>query len=161
MTTPSLIVHSMQTAEVDACALLLAQIPLFAEYNLTREKAHSMLLHALDTPNNVLSTVQHEKQTVGFSWFIPKGAFGRSGYLRLIAVDPSRHGQGIGKCLINELEKTHLQPSGLMLLASEHNAQARTFYERLGYTQIGRIPDYVLPGLHECIYFKPAPSTKS
>jgi len=40
----------------------------------------------------------------------------------------------------------------VFLLASDFNEDAQAFYRRLGYQQVGAIPDYVVPGITELIY---------
>ncbi len=93
----------------------------------------------------------------GFAWFVRRGAFDRSGYLRLIAVDDRFLGRGAGQLLMAELERRHLARGGIVLLAAATNVGAHRFYERLGYRHVGELPDYVKPGLHERIYYKPPP----
>jgi len=41
-----------------------------------------------------------------------------------------------------------------MLLVTQSNRKARSFYEALGYKQVGLLEDYVKDNVHECIYRK-------
>jgi ribosomal protein S18 acetylase RimI-like enzyme len=43
----------------------------------------------------------------------------------------------------------------IFLLVSDFNIDAQSFYQRLGYRQVGAIPDYLIPGVAELIYHKP------
>ena len=65
-------------------------------------------------------------------------------HLNLLAVDPAHRRRGIGSQLIRWLEETAITAGtfdiGLELRAS--NASALSFYGRLGYRELGRIPGY-------------------
>jgi ribosomal-protein-alanine N-acetyltransferase len=65
-------------------------------------------------------------------------------HLNLLAVDPTHRRKGIGSQLIRWLEETAATAGtfdiGLELRAS--NASALSFYTRLGYRELGRIPGY-------------------
>lgn len=130
--------------------------PLFAKYGMNREKLHPFLSKAISDPESAVIGAYdvHEDALRGFAWFMKKGAFGRSGYLRLIAVDPEAKNSGIGRALMNNLEANFLTPNGLFLLATHTNIEAHQFYTRLGYRRVGEILDYVMPGLDEIIFYK-------
>ena len=155
-----LILHAIGPAQLDACAALIDRLPLFAPYGYTSAAARRNLEDALSEGRAELLCVLDAaagEQVAGFAWFVPRGAFDRSGYLRLIAIDDRYQGRGIGRLLMEELERRHLARGGIALLAAADNASAHRFYERLGYLQVGELKDYVKPGLHERIYYKPAP----
>jgi ribosomal protein S18 acetylase RimI-like enzyme len=145
---------------LDSCAAIVGGLELFRRYELTADRARRLLAVALEEGRAellVLEAPGDPPVVAGFVWFVPRGAFDRSGYLRLIAVDDRFQGRGVGKQLLAELERRHLQRGGIVLLASATNSEAHRFYERLGYRHVGELPDYVKPGLHERIYYKPAP----
>jgi ribosomal protein S18 acetylase RimI-like enzyme len=146
---------------LDSCAAIVGRLELFRPYQLTADGARRLLATALGEGRAELLVVEEPGSdppvVAGFVWFVPRGAFDRSGYLRLIAVDDRFRGRGVGKLLLAELERRHLQRGGIVLLAAATNTEAHRFYERLGYGQIGELPDYVKPGLDERIYYKPAP----
>jgi len=39
-------------------------------------------------------------------------------------------------------------------LCSDFNTDAQRYYEKHGYSRVGAIPDYVVPGITELIYRK-------
>lgn len=147
-------------ARIEACAALIDRLPLFRPYGYTSLAARRNLEAALaEGRADLLCVLDGERgdEVAGFAWFVPRGAFDRSGYLRLIAIDERYQGRGIGRLLLEELERRHLGRGGIALLAAADNAAAHRFYERLGYVLVGELRDYVQPGLHERIYYKPPP----
>ena len=44
--------------------------------------------------------------------------------------------------------------SDVFLLVSDFNHVAQAFYRRLGYVQVGAIPDYVVSGVTELVFRK-------
>lgn len=65
-----------------------------------------------------------------------------------VAVDPRYRRQGIAECLINELISMlcHKGVNALLLEVRVSNLPAISLYEKLGFCQVGRRPNY---------YFKP------
>jgi ribosomal-protein-alanine N-acetyltransferase len=67
-----------------------------------------------------------------------------SAHLNLLAVDVRYQRLGIGRRLIEWLEKS-AQVAGTFIISLEvrvTNERARAFYRRLGYTELARIPRY-------------------
>jgi ribosomal protein S18 acetylase RimI-like enzyme len=180
----SLRADAMEAGHVAACAAIVGRLPLFEPYGYGEAAARRDLERALAEGRADLRVALDEddlgssrrgrrcgktdlgssrrgrrcgktEMVAGFAWLVPRGAFDRSGYLRLIAVDDRRQGQGVGQLLINDLEERHLARGGIVLLAAAANAGAHRFYERLGYVEVGLLCDYVKPGLDERIYYKP------
>ena len=153
-----ILVRKMDRRHVELCACIVGRLDLFRQYAFSAETCQRLLLAELERQTTCLLVAQDEnKEVTGFAWFVPRGGLDRSGYLRLIAVDPEVAGLGVGQALLLELERRYLKPAGILVLASEGNAAAHRFYENMGYTQVGSIPEYVQPGLDERLYYK-APS---
>jgi ribosomal protein S18 acetylase RimI-like enzyme len=88
-------------------------------------------------------------------WCVVRGAFDRSGYVRAIVVDARWRGHGLGRALLDHAETFLAQQAGdVFLLVSDFNQDAQRFYQRHGYTQVGALPDYVVPGVTELIFHK-------
>ena len=74
-----------------------------------------------------------------------------------MAVDPARHGLGIGTALIGEMER---QLSGVARLVIVETAgrpdyrATRAFYEGRGYRRTAVIPDFYAPGDDQVVYVK-------
>ncbi len=129
---------------------------LFLPYGFKAESVRASIYAALTDSESVVITAEDTSGPVGFSWLVKKGAFARSAYLRLIAVNPSRARSGAGRVLMEKLEAEYLAPNGLFLLATSTNTTAHSFYRSLGYREVGTIPGYVKTGVDETIFFKSA-----
>ncbi|MGB9837060.1 MAG: GNAT family N-acetyltransferase [Candidatus Saccharicenans sp.] len=75
-----------------------------------------------------------------------------------IAVSPSDQGKGYGQQLVRWLEEEVKKRNGRLILI-ETSSQAkyeptRKFYEKLGYTEVARIPDFYRPGDDRVIFGK-------
>lgn len=148
-------VRPMVAADIPNLAAWTVQLPLMQRYRLTVERAHQQFETALAQQDTVLVADIGDDTACGFAWCLPKGAFGRSLYLRLIGVRPDVSRAGIGAALLSAAEQAALSlNTDLILLVSDFNTDAQRFYQRQGYTQVGAIPGYVLPDVAELIYWK-------
>jgi GNAT superfamily N-acetyltransferase len=132
----------------------LAPLPLLQKYGTTASALAGALSRAVSQGDLVLSA-RVRGEPVGVAWVVLEGAFARAAYLRLLAVTPAAHGQGVGAELLREVEDRLVNTSShLLLLASDFNTAAHAFYRRLGYEQVGIIPGFVLPAVDEWIFAK-------
>jgi ribosomal protein S18 acetylase RimI-like enzyme len=143
-------------ADIPHIAGWLVELPLMQRYGLTRSTAAKQLQQAIDNKNLVLTAdAGIPASPCGLAWIMQNGAFGRSAYLRLLGVSVHYEGRGLGSALLQTAEHlTQADGRDLFLLVSDFNTGARRFYERHGYEQIGAIPDYVIPGITELLYWK-------
>lgn len=155
-----MIVRPMQLADARICAKWMAETLLWQRYGVTQASAQQRFERALERQSTIAVAEREEqgpknKEPLGFVWYTLRGAFERSGYIPLIGVAPGEYGQGVGKELLDYAEGQIFQQVGeLFLLVSDFNEPAQRFYQRRGYTQVGALPDYILPGVSELIYFK-------
>jgi ribosomal protein S18 acetylase RimI-like enzyme len=80
--------------------------------------------------------------------------FGLTPYVQQLVVGMDFQRMGLGKQLMNFVEEKYQNRFGISLLVNEDNLQARQFYKKLRYAEVGRIENYIKPGLHEIICFK-------
>lgn len=147
-------IRPMREADVNACAALMLAIPLWAEYAMTAERARATFAGALRAPARGL-VAEEDGRIKGFIVYSVAGTFDHSGYVRAVGVAPDAQGQGIGLRLMDSAEGEILRAGpNVFLLVSAWNVDARRFYERRGYHQIGEIPDYVRSGITEILYRK-------
>lgn len=150
--------RALQPADVASVAAMMAANTLWQRYGITHEAAARRLQSGLDGGATVV-VAETSGVVVGFVWYVVGGAFQRSGYVMLIGVDPSRQRQGIGHALLDRAEAALFATAeSILLLVSDFNTAAQSFYHQRGYVQVGAIPDYVIPGVCELILFKRRPS---
>ena len=81
------------------------------------------------------------------------GAF--AGYLQTICVRPEERGRGLGTRLLAWAEARIFRESpNVFLCVSTFNPGARRLYERLGYTAVGTLDDYIVRGHGEVLMRK-------
>ena len=147
-----------QQADIAEIAAIMAGDPLWRRYGVTHATAAGRLQAGLDSGATV-TVAEINGAVAGFVWYVVGGAFQRSGYIMLIGVAPGWQGQGIGRALLDRAETALFATAdSVMLLVSDFNTAAQSFYRRHGYIQVGAIPDYVIPGVGELIYFRRRPS---
>lgn len=139
---------------ISACAALMASAPLWQRYGVTEASAQAVLRQSLSDGGHGFVAVERDA-VAGFVLCYLRGAFVRSAYIRLIGVAASAQSQGVGAALMQaaEAEARQISPD-MFLLVSDFNTAAQRFYRRLGYEQVGALPDYVLPSVSELIFRK-------
>jgi ribosomal protein S18 acetylase RimI-like enzyme len=91
----------------------------------------------------------------GFIWVISNGIFHAFPYIHIVAVKSENRGQGIGEALLRFVEDEYFTNySKLFLVVADFNPKAKRLYERLGYTEIGEIPDLYRKGISERLMMK-------
>ena len=148
-------VRPMAIEDVARCAEIVDGLAFFQDYGLTGDAVSALLSDALRDSGHTLVVGVEAGRVQGFAWIVDRGAFCRSAYLRLIATCQASRRGGVGSRLMAHLERMFLAEADLTLLVTESNAPARRFYEKLGYQQVGALPDYVRTGVTECLYIKP------
>jgi ribosomal protein S18 acetylase RimI-like enzyme len=138
----------------------MSQSPLWQRYRVTEASAARRFEQGLSRQATIV-VAEDDASVAGFIWYEPRGAFARSGYIALIGVQPSLRGQGVGQALMAHAEAEMFSAvDDIFLLVSDFNRDAQRFYQRLGYCQVGSIPDYVVLGVNELIYHKRSPDAK-
>lgn len=97
-------------------------------------------------------------QPVGWTYYAPDQYAANVWNLWWIGVQPSRHGTGAGRALLHHAE-LQATAAGARLLIIETSSlppmgRARRFYEREGYMECGRIPDFYGEGDNKVIFAK-------
>jgi ribosomal protein S18 acetylase RimI-like enzyme len=148
------IIRPLIESDIAPLARLMAATSLWQRYNITEASAVKQLSDEL-AGGATIAAAELDGKPVGFIWYIQRGAFNRSGYIRLIGVRQDVRGRGIGQALMEQAESVLFADSpDVFLLVSDFNLDAQEFYARLGFQQVGAIPDYVIPGITELIFHK-------
>jgi ribosomal protein S18 acetylase RimI-like enzyme len=76
-------------------------------------------------------------------------------FVALLAVRPDAAGQGIGRALVDCLERlTFAKRRWLYVSSDAHNRAAARFYRKLGFSRLARIPDLIVKGRTEILWRK-------
>jgi ribosomal protein S18 acetylase RimI-like enzyme len=146
--------RSMVKSDVPACAAIVCASPLGERYGFRPDAMARTLAGALEAGGELI-VAESAGRVVGFAWIDPRGAFSSAPYLRLIAVEESFRGSGVGSALVDEFEaRTASVGRDWCLLVSDFNERAQAFYERRGYRKAGALPDFARPGITEILMVK-------
>ena len=157
-------IRRLQPADVEACARIVAGDPLWQRYHITLAQARRAIRRTLTAMRRrgraardagEFAVAHSGGQVTGFVWFRLDGTFHHSGYVRWIAVASETQGLGVGRRLMEYAERRIFKVGpNVFLTVSDFNEGAQAFYEKLGYTRLGPIPDYIVPGITEVLYRK-------
>jgi len=94
-------------------------------------------------------------RVVGFALSTPGVLLGE--YLKILAVEADRRAAGLGRRLMEELERrAFARWPNVYLCVSDFNTGARAFYRRIGYEEVGVLRGLLLPGKGEILMRKSA-----
>ena len=135
------------------CMDALCRSALGEKYYSSPGSAENAILEGIHQGNLYLALIGEE--CVGFTYIIPKGAFHSFPYLHIIAVKEDYRDRGIGKALLDFSESIASKMADkLFLVVADYNPDAKRFYERNGYRQVGEIPNLYRPGITEYLMTK-------
>ena len=96
-----------------------------------------------------------EDNCAGFFYYLPQGAFHSFPYLHLIVVKEVYRSKGIGSKMMAFFEmKAFEKADKAFLVVADFNPEAKGFYERIGYRQVGEIPNLYRKGITEYLMMK-------
>ena len=135
------------------CKDALCRSALGENYFSSPGSAENAILEGLHQGNLYVALIGEE--CVGFTYIIPKGAFHGFPYLHIIAIKEEYRDRGIGKALLDYSEQIALEMADkFFLVVADYNPDAKRFYERNGYRQVGEIPNLYRPGITEYMMAK-------
>ena len=135
------------------CKDALCRSALGEKYFSSPGSAENAILEGIHQGNLYVALIG--KECVGFTYIIPKGAFHGFPYLHIISIKEEYRGRGIGKALLDYSERIALEMAGkFFLVVADYNPDAKRFYERNGYQQVGEIPGLYRSGITEYLMVK-------
>ncbi|OGV64688.1 MAG: hypothetical protein A2498_13860 [Lentisphaerae bacterium RIFOXYC12_FULL_60_16] len=107
-------------------------------------------------------TFMRDNRPVGWVCFGPTPCTVGTFDVYWLATDPAFQGKGIGKALMAHAERLITERGGRLSVVETAGravyTPTRTFYERRGYRQAARVPDFYGVGDDKVIYTKPLPA---
>ena len=140
--------------EAWACAELMASSDPWRQLGRTLEQSYRIVQ---DPAREVYVALEPspgaDRPVAGFIVVSMRGAF--VGYIQSVAVRPEWRGRGLGTALMEAAERRILRETpNVFICVSSFNAGARRLYERLGYTIVGELADYIVRGHSEILLRK-------
>jgi ribosomal-protein-alanine N-acetyltransferase len=148
-TPPAITIERAEESDHEWCARLMAG----SEPWITLRRALEQSRTAHCPPGGELFVAREGGQPVGFILIHPYG-FAGSPYITSVAVAADARGKGIGAQLLAFAEKHVAGRRFVFLCVSSFNHRAQELYYRLGYEQVGEIPNYVIEGHSELLLCK-------
>ena len=138
--------------QAQACAALMA----VSEPWLTLGYGYTSLLRTMRTAGRECYLAHNEGGEGGLAGFILLNLHGTFvGYIQTLCIAPDFRGQGCGSQLVAFAEQRIFRDHpNVFLCVSSFNHSARKLYERLGYTQVGEIKDFLVAGHSEVLLRK-------
>lgn len=134
---------------LDDCADALINSELGQQYFYNIEKAKSALVEGLQK-EEILVAINNSGSCIGFIWYILEGSFHAYPYLHIIAIKEQYRSLGIGTKIIEHVENIFAEKyPKCFLVVADFNPKAQKLYKKIGYVEIGRIPDLYKKGVTE------------
>ncbi|MEO5864473.1 MAG: GNAT family N-acetyltransferase [Nitrospiraceae bacterium] len=97
--------------------------------------------------------VNHNGKVAGIA--VVRQKFLLGDYLELLGVADWAKGKGVGGTLLKHIESIVFgRTKNLFACVSDFNGQARSFYKKQGYLEIGPMPNFLIPGSSEILLRK-------
>ena len=145
----SIVITRAEEPDFEWCAQLMAG----SEPWITLRRGIEQCRAALRRSGDELYVAREGGQPQGFILIRPLG-FAGSPYIVSIAVAENARGKGIGAQLLAFAERHAAGSRFIFLCVSSFNLRAQALYRRLGYEQVGEIPNYIVEGHSELLLGK-------
>ncbi|MGH7164529.1 MAG: GNAT family N-acetyltransferase, partial [Nitrospiraceae bacterium] len=94
--------------------------------------------------------IEHHGSVAGLA--LLRQRFLMGDYLELLVIAPTARGKGLGRALLTYLEGlVFARAKNLFVCVSDFNKEARRFYQKHGYQEIGPMPNFLIPGSAEIL----------
>ncbi len=136
------------------CKIALQKSEIGSVYFTEEDKVIRVLNEGISR-GEIFVAIDEDDKCLGFIWFTLNGAFQRCPYLHIIAIKEEYRNCGVGKKLLQYFEEISSKTSSnLFLVVGEFNQRAKKLYQRLGYNDIGVIPNLYKKGINEHLMMK-------
>jgi len=114
--------------------------------DLKLETTKEFLKSKITKPKSALVLIFEDNKLIGTGYLCPTGYATTQHYgeISKVMVDPDTQGKGIGKKIMDELERKSKELGFTHLLLDTWDVEYIVkFYEKCGFKQVGRIPEFV------------------
>lgn len=137
------------SVESEQCARMMVGEEPWVRFKTSYEAS----LRRMQDASKEIYVAESNAQVVGFVIINMQGAF--IGYIQTVCVAAEQRGQGIGTKLIEWAEARIFRDSpNVFICVSSFNQNAYRLYERLGYSVVGELQDYIVEGYSELLLRK-------
>jgi len=151
-------IRPMEPMDRDAVVRLLAESDPWKRLGYTQEDWGRIFC---PTPQGRESFVVDTEGAVA-AIVIIRQKFLLGDYLELLGVATWARGKGIGKELLAHVESlVFRRTKNLFACVSDFNKDARDFYKKQGYQEVGPMPNFLIPGSAEILLRKTAGPARS
>ncbi|HUG38928.1 MAG TPA: N-acetyltransferase [Longimicrobiales bacterium] len=151
------VVRPLEKGDRDAVARLVQTVALFSATE--KDVAMEVVDSYLENPGKdyfALGAFTQRNGLLGYACYGPTPCTSGTWDLYWIAVSGETRGRGIGTALTEEIERRLVQQRArLVLIETSSRADyepTRGFYERRGYEEVARVPDFYAVGDDRVIY---------
>lgn len=151
-----MIIRKGTTAQLENCRQCLTNCILGEKYFYDPDHTLNFLTEGFNKCE-IYTALNSAGETIGFMRIDLTGAFAKFPLLRVIAVADNYRGRGFGSAMLKFYENLGFEKSDkTFLLVSEFNREAKKLYERIGYMEVGKIPDLYQDGIAEFLMMRKA-----
>ena len=146
-------IRSMQPDDRDAVVQLLAESDPWKKLGYTKDDWHRIFCPTPQSRDSYV--IELDGLVAGIA--IVKQKFLLGDYLELLGVAGWARGKGMGRRLLEHVEQLVFgRTNNLFACVSDFNTDAREFYKKQGYQEIGPMPNFLIPGSAEILLRKSA-----
>lgn len=108
---------------------------------------------AFEGPCKEIFVAFYDGEPAGFAVLQLAGAF--NGYIQTLFVDEPYRSQGLGRQMLEFCEnRIHEGSPNVFICVSHFNTRALSLYQSLGFTLVGTLKDFLMPGYDELLLRK-------
>lgn len=99
--------------------------------------------------------VMEDQDLLAFLWLSQNGCFEKYPYLHMLVVKEGLRSKGYGRQMIDYFENVICRDrQKVFLMVGDYNLRARRLYEKLGYKEVGCLPDFYKDQVTEYLMMK-------
>lgn len=139
---------------INDCEAALVNSELGIRYFSEKGSARKTLEEGF-AKEEIYIALDNNQRCMGFIWIILYGIFHSFPYLHIIAVKEEYRRNGVGKKLLKFFEEICFKDyTKVFLVVADFNPNAKRLYEKIGYIEVGSIPNLYREGITESLMMK-------